>query len=424
MLIEFRVKNFRSLRDDQILSFVPSADRTFRETHCMTTGHKSVPLVTRAAVVYGANAAGKSNLMFALATVRNLVVGSTALPDTQFADLYTPFRLDGHSGTQPTELEITLLQDGVRYQYGFSYDARRILSEWLHVYRLGKPQRWFERRYDEKRDVEEWSPFSAYFKGPRETWRKATRPRALFLTTAVQLNSDLLQPVMEWFTSGLILLNAPTQTISLEPMLQRLDDPDYKSRILDLLRSADIHVADIQVKNRPGQQVELRLEPGKPSEVITTASEIPDIEFLHKVQGGDPVWFDRRYESAGTQRLLAYAGPVLDAIEQGRLLAIDELDRSLHPLLARFIVRLIHNPAVSTKGAQLWITTHDTTLLDTDLLRRDQIWFVEKDESQASRLYPLTDFQPRKNEALERGYLIGRYGGIPFVSEPRFNGSR
>lgn len=423
MLLEFRVKNFRSLRGEQVLSFVAGADRTYRDTHCIATGNKGIPYVTRAAVVYGANATGKSNLMFALVTMRNLVAMSTKLPEPLFAEQYTPFRLDEGSATEPTEMEVTVMLGGVRYQYGFAYDAQRIRSEWLIAYRHGKGQRWFERTYDGRKQAEAWAPFSAYFKGARETWKKATRPQALFLTTAAQLNSEQLMPVLDWFVNGITLLTQPGD-LSPQATLRALEDPAFKARILELLRAADIHVADIQVERRPGQQFEFRLAPGKPTEVLASNGEIPDVQFLHRKADGELVAFDRRFESAGTQRLFAYAGPVLEAIEQGRLLVIDELDRSLHPLLARFIVRLVHNPAVSRKAAQLWITTHDTTLLDTDLLRRDQIWFVEKDEHQASRLYPLSDYRPRKNEALERGYLMGRYGGIPFVSEPRFDRAR
>lgn len=423
MLVEFRVKNFRSLRGEQVLSLVASPDRTFRDTHCLPTNFKVVPWVTRSAVVYGANATGKSNLMFALAVMRQLVALSTKLTDAQFAEQYTPFLLDDTSASEPTEMEVTLLRDGLRYQYGFTYDARRIRAEWLIVYRHRKGQRWFERQFDAGKGEETWAPFSTHFKGERETWRKATRPQALFLTTAAQLNSGQLGPLLDWFVNGMTLL---TGNGGLNPLatLSRLDDPGFKARTLELLRAADIHVADIRVEKLPGQQFEFVLQPGKPAEVKTSGREIPEVQFLHRARNGELVAFDRRFESAGTQRLLAYAGPLLDAIENGKLLVIDELDRSLHPLLARFIVGLMHNPAASTKAAQLWVTTHDTSLLDTDLLRRDQIWLVEKDEDQASRLYPLSDFSPRRNEALERGYLMGRYGGIPFISEPRLDGSR
>ena len=127
--------------------------------------------------------------------------------------------------------------------------------------------------------------------------------------------------------------------------------------------------------------------------------------------------FDHRFESFGTLRLLGYAAPLLDALENGKLIVVDEFDTSLHPLLTRFILRMLHSPLLSKKGAQMWMTTHDTSLLDPHLLRRDQVWFVEKKKDQSTELYALMEFSPRKNEAIERGYLQGRYGAIPFLSD-------
>lgn len=418
MLVEFKVRNFRSFRDEQALSFVASADRAHEATHCLSTGHKATPRLTRAGVIYGANASGKSNLIFALMTMRHLVLQSTtALSEQQFAEQYTPFRLDSESAREPTEFEITILLGGVRYQYGFSYDSHRIRGEWLLVYKTGKAQRWFERATKANSSEETWAPFSAYLTGPRETWRKATRPQALFLTTAAQLNSEQLKPLLDWFATGIITL-AGTVGPNLTPTLLRFEESGFKERVLELLRAADIHIADIRVEKRKAQQLQFKLEPGKPPEVAQLDGEMPEIEFCHQVKGGEPVWFDRRFESAGTQRLLSYIGPLLDAVEHGKFLVIDELSSSLHPMLMRFIVRLIHDPKFSRRGAQLWMTTHDTSLLDVDLLRRDQIWFVEKGEDQASKLYPLSDFSPRKNEALEGAYLKGRYGAVPFLSRP------
>jgi uncharacterized protein len=418
MLISFSARNFRSLRDRTELSFVASSDSTLRDTHCIPTELRAAPWLTRSALVYGANASGKSNLIFAMVVMANLVKQSTSLKDTDFIKAYTPFRLDSVSEREPTEFEINLLIDGVRYEYGFVYDARRIRAEWLTVYRKAKGQRWFERRWDEQRDAETWAPFSANFTGPRETWRKATRPAALFLTTAVQLNSELLKPLFDWFTRGLIVLNIPGAP-PIDYTLPKLEEPAFKTRALGLLRAADLHIADLRVERKPGHQWDFLLEPGKPSTAMPLEREVFEIHFGHRIEGGDIVWLEPQFESAGTQRLLAFTGPVLDAIDRGALLVIDELDGNLHPLITRFLLRLLHDPDVSRHGAQLWATTHDTTLLDTDLVRRDQVWFTEKDEQQVSRLVPLTDFSPRKNEALERGYLRGRYGGVPFVSSTR-----
>ena len=415
MLVEFSVRNFRSLRDEQTLSLVSSSDRAHLETHTLETGVRSDPRLNRASVVYGANASGKSNLIFALVTMRNLVLHSTTMLDAARAEQYTPYRLERSSATEPTEFEITVLLGGVRYQYGFSYDAQRIRDEWLIVYKTGKGQSWFERRWNDAKGEHEWAPFSSYFTGAKETWRQATRPGALFLTTAIQLNNEQLKPLWAWFMDGLIVVNW-MGALGIPQTLQLMDDPAFKSRALGLLRSADLHVADIQVENVPGQQVALKLEPGKAPEWSSSAQDLPIVKFVHKVEGEDPVAFDGRYESAGTQRLLSYIGPILDALDNGKLLVVDEFDSSLHPMVVRFILGLFLNPAVSKRGAQVWMTTHDTSLLDGELLRRDQIWFVDKDDRQASRLYPLTDFSPRKGEALEKGYLRARYGGVPFIT--------
>jgi uncharacterized protein len=420
MLIDFTARNFRSIRDSATLSFVAGADASLRGTHCLATGFNSFPWVTRGAAVYGANASGKSNLIFGLSTMSQMVLTSTALSEAQFAEYYTPFWLDKETAYEPTEFEINLVLSGVRYEYGFSYDGRRVRSEWLTVYRTGKGQRWFERSWDDAGSEERWDGFSSHFTGPRETWRKATRPQALFLTTAAQLNSELLRPLFNWFGNDLLVLNT-VGMLGVAYTLQRFDEPGFKERVLEVLRSADIHIADIRIEKKSGQQVNLSFEPGKPATISSREGEVPDIAFGHRVEGGETLFLDRRFESAGTQQLFACIGPLLDAIEKGKLLVIDDVDSSLHPMVTRFIVGLFHDPVVSQRNAQLWITTHDTSLLDTDLLRRDQFWFVDKDERQASVLVPLTDFSPRKNEALERGYLRGRYGGVPFISSPRLH---
>ncbi|MBU1744679.1 MAG: ATP-binding protein, partial [Proteobacteria bacterium] len=153
---------------------------------------------------------------------------------------------------------------------------------------------------------------------------------------------------------------------------------------------------------------------------ILREKAIADIRFLHKTDAGESISFKFDDESDGSKKIFAFAGPWLDVLAKGRILFIDELDTSLHPLMVRFLIGLIQNPEINKHNAQLIFTTHDTSVLDTELFRRDQVWFMEKDREQASRLYPLSDFKPRKGEALEKGYLNGRYGALPFIGELRF----
>ena len=415
MLIEFRVKNFRSLRDEQLFSLVASKDRALVDANTVPTALKAAPRLLKSAVIYGANASGKSNLIHALQYMRGVVMESAALPPNQ-PFVVQPFRLDAESSSQPTEFEITFVLEGVRHQYGFAMTPQRIVAEHLLVYKAAKPQRWFERRFDEAsgKDVYE---FSTGLKGPKNVWEGATRPNALFLSMAVQLNSEALRPVFDWFASGLVIFNERAP-INPQSSIQMLKEPDGSRRICSFLGAADISIADIRVETRkvPGQTMRFDLLSGK-AEVHTEEIEQYQLLFSHITEKGKAV-FNFMDESNGTRNLLFLAGPVLDILQKGRTLVIDELDTSLHTLLVRELVRLFHQSDINTGNAQLIFTTHDTSLLDAyGLLRRDQVWFVEKEADQSSKLYSLWDYSPRKNEGLERGYLQGRYGAVPMLSD-------
>jgi uncharacterized protein len=417
MLVEFRVKNFRSLRDEQVLSLVASRDKSLRDTHTLDTGVTAVPNLLRSAALYAANAGGKSNLIKAMQYMRGVVLESaTAIqPGQTFA--VQPFRLDERHASQPTEFEVTFILDSVRYQYGFAMTAERIVSEHLLVYKAFKPQRWFVRHFDQNaaKDVYEFGPG---LKGAKNLWEGATRANALFLSMAVQLNSEALRPVFDWFVKSLVIFNEQAQ-LNPQTSVQMLKQAEGRKQICDFLTAADISIADIQVVTEkvPGQRVHFDLAAGK-TEVRSEEVEQDQLRFSHITEHGRAV-FDLMDESNGTRNLLFIAGPVLDILKKGLVLIVDELDTSLHTLLVRELVQLFHRPETNTGGAQLIFTTHDTSLLDApDLFRRDQVWLVEKDQDQASSLIALAEFSPRKNEALERGYLFGRYGGVPFLRNP------
>jgi uncharacterized protein len=411
MLIGFRFQNFRSFLAEQSFSFSTSSDRTHESTHLIKTGMKAVPRISKAAIVFGPNASGKTNLLIALATFRDLILHSSAYSDSQFSERHTPFRF-GPSMTQPTEFEVDVLLDHVRYRYAISYDSQRIRSERLLVYRTGKSQRWFERRFDEATRKETWAPFSPNFNGPREMWRKATRPKALFLTTAAQLNSEQLAPLLYWVEHHLEIL-FPGDMSDVNRIAMRIQDETFKTRVLALLSAVDIHVDDV----RFAEQEPSRTDPAPPpgAGFLRQGGTPRSIEFLYARDGLVPMWLDSVFEAAGTQRLIGLFGPLLQAVENGKLLLIDEFDASLHPLVARFLVRLINDPRVSSKGAQLLLTSHNTTLMDLDILRRDEIWLVQLDDKHASNLLPLMRSSPRKHELIAKNYLKGRYGAVPLI---------
>ena len=411
MLIGFRFQNFRSFLAEQSFSFSTSSDRTHESTHLIKTGMKAVPRISKAAIVFGPNASGKTNLLIALATFRDLILHSSGYSDSQFCERHTPFQF-GPSITQATEFEIDVLLDHVRYRYAISYDSQRIRSERLLVYRTGKSQRWFERRFDEATQRDTWAPFSPNFNGPREMWRKATRPKALFLTTAAQLNSEQLAPLLHWVEHRLEIL-FPGDMSDVNRIAMRIQDETFKARVLGLLSAVDIHVDDVRFAEQDPSRIDGAAPPG--AGFLRQGSAHRSIEFLYARDGLVPMWLDSVFEAAGTQRLIGLFGPLLQAAENGKLLLIDEFDASLHPLVARFLIRLINDPRVSSKGAQLLLTSHNTTLMDLDILRRDEIWLVQLDEKHASSLLPLLRSSPRKHELIAKNYLKGRYGAVPLI---------
>lgn len=410
MLVEFRVKNFRSLRDEQVLSLVASKDKSLSDTHLLSTGLSAAPALVRSAVIYGANASGKSNLIKALQYMKGVVIESAASIQPGQAFAVRPFLLDETSAAQPSEFEVTFLLDGVRYQYGFTLNTQRIISEHLLVYKAFKPQRWFDRYFDEEKG-EYIYEFGPGLKGPKSLWEGATRPNALFLSMAVQLNSEMLRPVFDWFANALVVINEE-EKLTADTSVRMLKQPTTRRQICDVLAAADVSIADVEVV-----QGQVQVPATETLPAINIEGE--HLRFSHITERGKAV-FDLMDESSGTRNLLLMAGPVLDILDKGLTLVVDELDTSLHTLLVRELVRLFHRPEANRGGAQLIFTTHNTSLLDAaDLFRRDQIWLVEKDPQQASALIALSEFSPRKNEALERGYLMGRYGGVPFIDPAR-----
>ncbi|SRR5713226_8624597 len=419
MLIEFRVTNFRSIKETQTFSMVAGSGTEHLQTNTFNPELPGFDRLVRSAVIYGANAAGKTNLLLALQFVQNLVVNSATATQQGMPIPHAPFKFASATRESPSEFEVTFAQEGVRYEYGLVISATEVRNEWLIAYPRGRPQRLIERTYDKRSETYKWS-FSSYLKGNRSVWRDATRANALFLSTAVQLNSAQLLPVYEWFQKRLVVI---VGSIQLNPILtlNLLDQPDGKEKVLPLLRAADLGISDLEINREP-------LIPGVPivgSPIIenTQKSGLPNVvrftAFHPTSSSEERVGLDLSEESSGTQVLFRSAGAWLNVLTNGEVLLFDEIDTSLHPLLTRFLVGLFHSESTNRKNAQLIFTTHDTSLLDADLFRRDQIWFVEKTPEGSSHLYPLSDFSPRKEEAIERGYLKGRYGALPIVGDMR-----
>jgi hypothetical protein len=414
MLLEFRLENFRSFKEESVLSLVTSStDKNFLDTNTIATGIAAAPRVVRSAVLYGPNASGKSNFLRGLLRMRGIIVESAMLPPQANFNVQA-FRLARETLKEPCLFEATVVIDGVRYQYGFEVTPTRVVAEWLLVYVSAKPQIWFDRRWDETTGKETFK-LGTGLKGPKQVWRDATRPNALYLSTAAQLNSEPLSPLYRWFAESLHVLPSNGNFADVYST-DRIQDPEWKRRITSFMNSADIAIFSISAQKQEGAQVTFKVDAaaGGVMESHLEKGEILRPRFTHVV-GDISAEMELGDESDGTQKLFALAGPVFDILQKGLVLVVDELDRSLHEHLLRQFVRLFHDPDINQRGAQLIFSTHASSLLEGGLLRRDQVSFVEKGNDQASYLVPLSDYSARKGEALDRGYRAGRYGGIPML---------
>ncbi|MEW8333915.1 MAG: ATP-binding protein [Candidatus Thiodiazotropha sp.] len=413
MLIEFSVANYRSICDTQSLSLVAAQGRERKTENSFDSGVSSTPRLLRSAVMYGPNAAGKSNLVRALHFIRKFVQGSASTQRGEEIDV-TPFKLAAENQSAPSEFEILFIEDGMRYQYGFSTTAERIDEEWLFAYPSSRAQRWFARRFDEKKNDYEWY-FGPSFKGQKKLLEEATRSNALFLSTAVQLNNEQLRPVFDWFEKRLVVVPSRGEfPIEYEHYTaQRCRDEQDRRAVLRFLQEADLGIDGLNIKTSKITNDDLPSELPDQLRRDLIGKEKISIGFLHEQnESGEMIPFGMPEESDGTHNMFALAGPWLDVLEKGMVMVMDELDTSLHPKLVRYLVELMHGAESNPNNAQLIFTTHDVTLQE-GVFRRDQIWFVEKDKNRSTHLYPLTDFSPRKGEAIERGYLRGRYGALP-----------
>jgi AAA15 family ATPase/GTPase len=421
MLIEFRIKNFRSIKDEQVFSLVGSSDKTLEEENTFPAGANTDLKLVRTAVIYGANASGKSSVLDALRHMRYFVRRELD-PDETFD--FEPFIFSEDTQSLTTEFEVSFIQNNIRYQYGLVLDKNQILEEWLLAYPSARPQQWFHRKYIDENKKYEWK-FSKHCKGQNQAIKDRTRNNVLFLCKAVKDNHETLKPIYDWFTKDLVFIDS-ARGPDFERSKQYIQNSsaassENKEKFLKLLNYADPSIADIRLEKMSPEELAKIQFPKKMPEKMKTEIKMQlqdreNIKFKHP----NNIFLDHDDESQGTQKLTALAGYWFDAIEQGLTLFVDELDCSLHHLLTRRLVELFCNPEINKKNAQLIFTTHDTSLLDNELLRRDQIWFAEKDAFHATQLYSLLAFSPRKSEAIEKGYLQGRYGALPFIGEWNF----
>ena len=406
MLIEFSVKNYFSFKEQKRLSLLANTGKELSAKNTIPLPDERNLSLLKSAVVYGPNAAGKSNLLKALYFMQQFILNSTEQNKGPHPIDCTPFKLDSQAKKMPCEFEIIFINEGVRYQYGFATTCTRVYKEWLIAYPEKRPQLWYIREYNHELNKEEWKFGSKMLGGRKiELWKAMTRHDALFLSTATQLNNEQLAPLYLWFKEHLIIFMNFQSQLYLEnledssPLVKLFRDKDEE--VVNFIKSFDLGITDIRIM--------------KPDDSTIA------IYSFHLNEKNQKIGFEVKEESEGTRKLLALTSYLFKIIQQQKVLVIDEIDNSFHPLFMRGILRLFQNSGDQQSNAQMICSTHDVSLLDPELFRRDQIWFVEKKPDQSTDLYSLADFSPRKYEAFGKGYLEGRYGALPFIGEWKFD---
>ncbi len=421
MIIEFTVGNFLSFNQKRILTFEAKSISELKEN--VFTHHKHKLLKT--AVIYGANSSGKSNLIKALDRMRDNVLFSVRLNSTDALD-FSPFLLSRNSENNPTFFEVIFYVEDVKYRYGYEYNFSEIINEWLYVGGINskteKPL--FIRTKDGIAVADKFEEG----KGKEAS----TNDNRLFISLVAQLGGVISKKILEWYKNYNVIsgldhkdYNGFTTTM----LHKKLDGCNESLLFFENLKlgfkeikTNELEFNPLDIPENLPKDLKLKLIKelvGQKEITLKTAHNKFD------VNGNivDTVFFDKnKSESEGTNKIIDLSGPIFNTLSLGKLLVIDELDAKLHPLITKHIVNLFNNPLTNTKNAQLLFATHDTNLLSTDLFRRDQIWFTEKDDFEQTDLYSLYNFslpdgtKIRNDANIEKNYIRGRYGAIPFIT--------
>lgn len=446
MLIRFTVENFMSFRDEVEFSMIAGKSHIHPD-HVVANGKRSSIKLLRAGVIYGANASGKSNLLKAMQFAKDLIVEGTRRKESIAVN---PFKFNTLSVVRPSRFEFEFKHSGKAYNYGFRVDAQRVHEEWLYEIGTTSEKMLFERETSPDGDTKvEFGRFKLHSPKDRDFLdftAQGTRPNQLFLTECAERNMDYFTAIFRWFDEVLMFIFPETWRKGLE--IEFITSEDFGKSLQQFFQLFDTGIASIHLKkfnfdvdeSIPKQireetkekllireqdvgAITLRGPRGQRYLVFSEEDKIQALKLMtgHRVDGEkDPVLLDVSEESDGTQRLFDLIPLLLQLFSGEHVVFIDELDRSLHPHLSYKILELFLNTKPEQQS-QLIVTTHESALLDLDLLRRDEIWFVEKNPEGASSVYSLEEFAPRYDKDIRKGYLLGRFGAIPVMNADKLD---
>lgn len=430
MLLSFRVENHKSVRHEQQLLLTP----TYEDAHPENADWEA----TTVAGIFGANASGKSNLLDALVYMRDTVRWSMSTGEPGGGIARSSFALDRDADEEPSTFVVDLMLSGVRHTYGFAVDDESVVEEWLYTYPKRRKRVLFER------DGAEFS-FGEGVPAKLRQVRDITGPNVLFLTVAARASNADVEPIYRWFSEALFF-SEERGSAAPSWLRDRRATEEQMTRLGELLSSAGTGVRSVEVRESSDLTLSLRKEPvgegrteaaGSAAEWLrgairglssggwTIDGTQAGVELLfHHGEGDRSRPLAWREESKGTRTLTALGYEAQRVLETGGVLVVDEIDASLHPYLSARVISLFRSETHNPHGAQLVFTSHDAALLGRirgeEVLKRDHIWFVDKDGEGRSALYPLSDFKPRGDDNRARRYLTGRYGAVPDVDDELF----
>jgi AAA15 family ATPase/GTPase len=423
MLVQFSVRNYKTFLDKATLSLVATNyDKETREEENILNNSKFNLRLIKSAVIYGANASGKSKFIDALKFMRKFTISSSTEGQISKSIEVQPFKLQSESEKDSSEFEVVFIYNDEMFRYGFEVNQDIVISEWLYHKPKTKEIELFYRK-KQKFEFHERN----FSKGATLKKEKLVRENALLLSVAAQFNDENAKKVLSWFQelkviSGLEERGYKNNTIT------KTKDPKQKKKILNLLKAADLGIQNITYSEFgmtfSSEKERKQFEELKEQMKSYDEEAFSDIKTTHKKYDinknkiEDVSFSMQADESNGTQKFFFLTGTVIGVLENGSILFADELDSKLHPNLVCKLISLFNTKELNPKNAQIIFNTHDTNLLSSGLFRRDQIWFIEKDRYGAAKLYSLADFKSevRKTENFEDNYIRGKYGAIPFLN--------
>lgn len=413
MLINFKIKNFRSIKDEIVLDLQATSDKTMVEHSVFNNGDISL---LKSIAIYGPNASGKSNIFKAFMAFRTMVLESLVRSNMPIALPSEHFKLSKKTEKKPSFFEITFSIKNKVYVYGFEINKKQVIAEWLKQ-KKGKTVL-FERAKQEIKSNKN------YFKEATAVLKKQTTERTLFLSVLASNNGEIAKKIIKFiqkteYISGTNRGNALNFSFG-----KFLNNPQIAVQMKELIIQADFGIVDIQASEKMILANQIKNMPDKFKELLFKKdSKIAErnLKFLHKKHDDsqeENVELDFfAEESEGTQQMFTLSAPIMDTLNNGKILFIDEIDSSLHPILSQYLIALFNSKEKNKNNAQLIFTTHDTTLLNSEFLRRDQINFTDKEKEGMTKLFSLADISERKNVDFAKRYLEGRYNALPYIKD-------